>query len=381
MHEQLFIPTKLKVGYNNRSDTYTKKLAYVIYYDQKNILRQEKSWEGWRDKKIEPNDYTNEPTEGFVLNKGVGGQRESYGWNARNEYVRVFDPRGFEFEISIANLLFILAECDSFKGKGLSGQFVYAWSGSSLVLLPVSSHEYKASTEFTGLQSCKVSAKDLVIGGTYETKTRETEIYLGKFNAFNYYDWRSIDEAEMAINMKHHVFIRIYNGRKIISYTKNVSNIAKEISKDPVENLAELIDDVLNDSSFGKITNVDTRPAIIKPEVHTQKGDTYNVDGYLFKYDGETYQMYKMTFDELDSYKYSDKNDRYYSYRSYKRSKKYSLQQYKKFKIVDGEIIIIDNTPREIQVFTENEINEMPFLDLIFNTKNAKHKLRLTNIN
>jgi hypothetical protein len=36
---------------------------------------------------------------------------------------------GFEFEISIPNLLYILQECTSTKGKGLDGEFVYAWDG------------------------------------------------------------------------------------------------------------------------------------------------------------------------------------------------------------------------------------------------------------
>lgn len=50
---QLFIPSKIKVGFQDRSGTYTGKLAYVIYYDNKNVLRKEKSWESWRDKKID----------------------------------------------------------------------------------------------------------------------------------------------------------------------------------------------------------------------------------------------------------------------------------------------------------------------------------------
>jgi hypothetical protein len=48
-------------------------------------------------------------------------------------YCRVYDPRGFEFEISIPNLLYILQECTSTKGKGLDGEFVYAWDGKDLV--------------------------------------------------------------------------------------------------------------------------------------------------------------------------------------------------------------------------------------------------------
>jgi hypothetical protein len=39
-------------------------------------------------------------------------------------------PRGFEFEISIPNLLYILQECNS--TKGLDGEFVYAWDGKGI---------------------------------------------------------------------------------------------------------------------------------------------------------------------------------------------------------------------------------------------------------
>jgi hypothetical protein len=124
----MLIPSKIKIGYQTRSDTYTGKLAYVIYFDNKGVLRKEKSWEGWRDKKIPPQEFTNEPIEGFVLNRGVGGVRDSWSsWNTRNEYIRVYDPRDFEFEISVSNLLFILQESSSIKGKGLEGEFVYAW--------------------------------------------------------------------------------------------------------------------------------------------------------------------------------------------------------------------------------------------------------------
>lgn len=38
--DNFFIPKVIKVGYDNREDTYTKKLAYVIYYDHTNTLRK-----------------------------------------------------------------------------------------------------------------------------------------------------------------------------------------------------------------------------------------------------------------------------------------------------------------------------------------------------
>jgi hypothetical protein len=47
MKTQLLIPSKIKVGFNLRPDTYTGKLGYVIMFDGKK-WRKETSWEGWR---------------------------------------------------------------------------------------------------------------------------------------------------------------------------------------------------------------------------------------------------------------------------------------------------------------------------------------------
>ena len=79
MNSNLFIPNRIRVGFQTRNDTYTKKLAYVIYYDEKGKLRKEPSWNSWRDKKIDPEEFDNVPTEGFVLNKKVGGYAGDWG--------------------------------------------------------------------------------------------------------------------------------------------------------------------------------------------------------------------------------------------------------------------------------------------------------------
>ena len=191
MKTSIFIPKKIKVGFQNRNDTYTKRLAYVIYYDQKNKLRKETSWEGWRDKDIDPEEYDNEPTSGFVLNKKVGGVEESY-YDVRKTYVRVFDPRGFEFEITIPNLLYILENTSSIKGKGLEGEFVYGWDGKELVLIPVESPDYKQISEYNNIihNNKAIKAKDLIIGATYLTKDNQEKFYMGKFDYYSYgYKW------------------------------------------------------------------------------------------------------------------------------------------------------------------------------------------------
>lgn len=184
MKSTIFIPRTLHVGYQIRKGTYSGKLAYVIYTDNTGKVRKSTSWAYWRDSKIEPDDFDNTPTQGFVLNKKAGGT--SWGWNPRQTYTRVYDPRGFEFEITIPNLLYILENVNSVKGKGLVGEFVYGWSGSELILVPVDAPDYKemqayASTLYDGKT---YKGKDLVLGATYKTKQQESVVYLGRFDYF-----------------------------------------------------------------------------------------------------------------------------------------------------------------------------------------------------
>ena len=227
MKTTLFIPKKCKVGFNTRTDTYTGKLGYIIYHDGK-TWRKENSWESWREQeateedkaetlkycetnyhsrlpdyhpKIEdfeklpiyckgkigigvtPIEFDNEPIEGFVLNKKAGGY--SSGWNHRQTYCRVYDPRGWEFEISIPNLLYILENTNSIKGKGLDGKFVYSWDGKDLVLVPEESPEYKEMVKFTQIQEIKLKKTDLILGGTYMCKDGTKKTYMGESEEYD----------------------------------------------------------------------------------------------------------------------------------------------------------------------------------------------------
>jgi hypothetical protein len=186
MENNVFLPKKIRVGFQERKDTYSGKLAYVIYYDEKNKIRKATSWENWRDKKIDPQEFDNEPTSGFVLNKKVGGT--TWGWNPRQTYTRVYDPRGFEFEITIPNLLYILENCSSIKGKGIEGEFVYGWSGTELLLIPIGAPDYKKHIQFSeGLSNPekRISSKDLVPGRVYSFAQKGRKgVFLGRFNEY-----------------------------------------------------------------------------------------------------------------------------------------------------------------------------------------------------
>lgn len=263
MNTQLFIPNKVKVGFQKRQDTYTGNLGYVIYYDNKGVLRKETSWEDWRDDKIDPLELENVPTTGFVLNKKAGGDR-GHSWEQRQTYSRVYDPRGFEFEITIPNLLFILQECDCSKGKGLEGEFVYAWEGKDLVLLPVSSDEYQKSIEHTKLLDLKVSTKDLKEGCVYKNSREEEYVYIGKYQfADRRYGWnleQSLSEK------KQFIFVPLQNvddDDDIIGNYHAVSSLStfkKQMTETPVDNTSTLIQNFLESIYSSKFHRYDYLP-------------------------------------------------------------------------------------------------------------------------
>lgn len=294
---KMFVPDKIKVGYQNRSGTYTGNLAYIIYFDNKGILRKENSWESWRDKKIPPQEFSNEPTEGFVLNKGVGGTRESYGsWNTRNEYIRVYDPRGFEFEISVANLLFILQEASSIKGKGLEGEFVYSWSGTELVLLPVNSVEYNSCKEHTSRQSKKILAKDIKIGFSYLMKNGTNVLYLGKY-PYNTDDWTGFSPIG-----KRHIFLNLDkpNTKNISPYIVDTgfTKLAEAVSLTPLVTFPDELDRFKNSKFFGEITGIEILP-IPKPVIKFYRDTFIIMENNLY---------YRV---ELYNYRFNVLNDEY----------------------------------------------------------------------
>ena len=236
MKSTIFLPQTIKVGFQKRSGTYTGKLAYVIYYDQKGKLRKEASWQSWRSKDIKPQEYNNEPMPGFVLNKKAGGY--STGWNHRQTYVRVYDPRGFEFEITIPNLLYILENTSSIKGKGLEGNFIYGWHGTDLLLVPTSSPDYTEITAFSKMieKPESIKGKDLVLGGTYRTNKNEDWIYLGRFEEYATYSYWNMGKG----GPKGKKYFFFCDGFKTLgSLTRK---IVKVISTEPALNYAELMD-------------------------------------------------------------------------------------------------------------------------------------------
>ena len=179
-----FIPQKINVGFCNRSDTFTGKLGYVVYFDERGKMKKETSFNNWRNTSIPTEMYDNTPMEGFVINKTVGGYK-CYWYGFRKSYIRVFDPRGFEFEITVDNLMYIL-KCSSCENGELQGKFVYAWDSSELVLMPLSSPDYEELEKLNNsrFNKTKITKNNIVVGGTYLDKSGEKLVYLGRYDYY-----------------------------------------------------------------------------------------------------------------------------------------------------------------------------------------------------
>lgn len=237
MHSQLFIANRIKVGFQKRDDTFTNQLAYVIYYDAKNKLRKESSWQGWRDKTIEPQDHDNTPQTGFMINKGI--TRGGDWFSDKTTKVRIWDPRGFEFEISVGNLMQLLMHSDVSK-RDIQQACVYAWSGTELVLLPTNSTEYEESVKHTAKQSVKFSTKDLVVGHTYNVKQGNSQVvYLGRHDYYS-----QVDQKDKRIKYgSHNGFKQVPKAKKHVFY--NTTHKRIELT-DPSSLIAGLADDSHN---------------------------------------------------------------------------------------------------------------------------------------
>lgn len=326
MKSNIFIPNKCKVGFNIREDTYTGKLGYCIAFDGKK-WRKESSWKSWRHKEgqkysrrvevdgqykweefyyddsVKPIEFDNVPTEGFVLNKKAGGY--STAWNHRATYCRVYDPRGFEFEISISNLLYILDNTNSEVGKGLSGSFVYGWDGKDLVLIPENAPEYKEMIAFTQLQSKKVSSKDLIIGATYKHKNNEELIYLGRFDYYDTkYDRRNNKYVD--IIKKNQYWFKTKSG---FTQYSSLTSIGECISEECVSNYAELMDELETKKEYSPydeslfqyelLTDEEAKGEFYIKNVYTKEGYSINIDDNRYN---TWYRVYKNDETPLDKY-------------------------------------------------------------------------------
>lgn len=179
------IPEKVYVGFQGRRGQDEVPLGFMTPYtdDEAGKKRQATvdQWAGGRgygaNKTFNSVIIDNEPMYGFRLGRAI---RRSGHFGSGASYVRIEDPRGFELEISIENLVAVLEDvamerCE-FVGALIWGRV--AGSQKNL-LMAVDSDLYRGAVKTKAAVAQALPCKDFSIGDKIEAVTGETGIYMG----------------------------------------------------------------------------------------------------------------------------------------------------------------------------------------------------------
>lgn len=139
MINQLFAPDVLFIGFQKRIDAFNEKLAYVTYKDDNLKIFKNVSFSSWISNKIPKEEHLNLPSDGFIISTK---EKQHFVSGKYETKIRIHDPRGYDIEISVSNLLLILSNCTIENSKIIS-KLIYAWKGEELFLIPVDSEKYR----------------------------------------------------------------------------------------------------------------------------------------------------------------------------------------------------------------------------------------------
>lgn len=179
------IPEKVYVGFQGRRGEDEVPLGFMTPYTDDEAGRKRQAtvdqWAGGRTygnaKTFNSVIIDNEPMYGFRLGRAI---RRSGHFGSGASYVRIEDPRGFELEISIENLVAVLEDV-AMEHCEFVGALVWGRTAGSQknLLMAVDSDLYRSAVKTKSAVAAAKSSKDFKIGDTIEAVTGETGVYMG----------------------------------------------------------------------------------------------------------------------------------------------------------------------------------------------------------
>ena len=329
----IVVPEKIYIGYNERDagEGEKTKLGFATYLEDNKAFEKRKdtidSWsKPYSEERIEEGDPDWEPdghwyqrrrTErpdleaeildnplqfGFKIARDV----RRYGWGGGNVVWRIEDPRGFELEISSANMASIM-DCTTIHRGEIAVPCRWGWNktgGSRVVLLPENSEPYKEALKDTARHNASVSWKDVNIGDTVELKNNFVGTYLGYFHSVQT-KWARGDERYHnqrvrvweATKKKSHYFKSSEDGSLYMMASPKAAIISKKTETEmTLEDGAKVINELLRDH--------------YKVSAPSYNNDVLFVSPKPIKVTDYHIVQQKITFEEFESYL---KNDRAYN--------------------------------------------------------------------
>jgi hypothetical protein len=314
------IPEQVYVGFQGRRTQDEVPLGFMTpYNDDEAGQKRRDTVDNWArgygsTKTFNSVILDNKPMIGFKIGRAI---RRSGGWNGSGaSYVRIEDPRGFELEITIENLVMCMNENLLDDGE-IIAECVWGRDGNRNILLPTNSEPYKNSVVLRTKVAAVIPLKEVTIGDEVELVTGERGIYLGNMLALHTDGNLSYRRSSLKIEegAKRYVVKVVKNGKpylvgrpsiKVIEVTKKaekkltVAEIENEVisamalNRQACEDLSAhgyrpVVAYVLSGYTVGLLSEVDITEAEIKQEVELHDGYRQPFSSFVEADDGKKY--------------------------------------------------------------------------------------------
>jgi hypothetical protein len=179
----------------------------------------------------------------------------------------------------------------------LEGEFVYAWDGTELVLLPVDCTEYKSCTQHTLRLDKKVQAKDVKPGYSYVLKNGTSVLYLGRF------PYNEGKYSQCKLLGTRHVFLDLDNSNPKYGspyiVDSGFTKLAESVSTNALPQYPDELDRFLKSEYNGDFVSVIVK-SVDPPDVKRYR---YNDDRiFIIKNDGG--ELFTINLKSVWSYSY-----------------------------------------------------------------------------
>lgn len=155
--------------------------AYMTHYEDNAAGRKRQAQvDGWSRGKMNTVIIENKPMIGFRVSRGL----RRLGWAHHATSVRIEDPRGFEVDISVSNMM-MLTDNNLLENGEILRECVWGRDGGMNVLLPVNSQPYLDATVNTERMASTVNSRSVQLGDVVLLKSGVQGRYLGSM-----YPWK-----------------------------------------------------------------------------------------------------------------------------------------------------------------------------------------------
>lgn len=235
------IPEKMYVAFQRAMHDGHVHQGYMTSYgtdaaSKKRMANLRHSTGADKDNGLEPVVLENKPMYGFKISRAL----RSNGWRSEIQTVSIEDPRGFQFDVTVANLI-MLTDNNLIHNGEIIQQCIWARDGQSNLLLPVNCQPYQDALVNTDRVSKRVNTRAVRPGFEVLLHDGRKGMYMGQMFAITRAHYNNLEIS----NKKRHI-VRVTEGNNVCYYGYPAMKIS-EVLTDVEHTKVDIINMVNND--------------------------------------------------------------------------------------------------------------------------------------